>query len=249
MDCSPSGSSVHGIFQARTLEWVAISYSRGSSPPSDLTWISCVSCIGRWILYHWAIDWILVGLLVFCFYKKCYNRQLHCIFRAQVWMNLGVSQVKNVNGKESACQCRRLKICRLGHLVGKIPWSWKWQPTPVFLPGKFHGQRSLVAIVHGVTKSRTWLSMHAHTHTHTHTHTWMCLLVNFQIQKWDQRGDSHQNSTKGLFAHSCPSSLVQLDLLSLWTFYFRDAKLEWLANVSMLLESISGIEYLRSKQY
>ena len=174
MDCSPSGSSVHGIFQARTLEWVAISYSRGSSPPSDLTWISCVSCIGRWILYYWAIDWILVGLLVFCFYKECYNRQLHCIFWAQVWMNLGVSQVKNVNGKESACQCRRLKRCRLGHLVGKIPWSWKWQPTPVFLPGKFHGQRSLVAIVHGVTKSRTWLSMHACTRTHTHTYECVC---------------------------------------------------------------------------
>ena len=29
-------------------------------------------------------------------------------------------------------------------LVGKIPWNRKWQPTPVFLPGKFHGQRSLV---------------------------------------------------------------------------------------------------------
>ena len=27
--------------------------------------------------------------------------------------------------------------------VGKVPWSWKWQPTPVFLPGEFHGQRSL----------------------------------------------------------------------------------------------------------
>ena len=36
--------------------------------------------------------------------------------------------------------------------VGKIPWKRKWQPTPVFLPGKFHGQRSLVGIVHGVTK-------------------------------------------------------------------------------------------------
>ena len=245
MDCTTSGSSVHGIFQARTLEWVAISYSRGSSPPSDLTWISCVSCIGRWILYHWAIDWILVGLLVFCFYKECYNRQLHCIFWAQVWMNLGVSQVKNVNGKESACQCRRLKRCRLGRLVGKIPWSWKWQPTPVFLPGKFHGEKPGSSSPWGRKES----DMTKHACTHTHTHTWMCLLVNFQIQKWDQRSDNHQSSTKGLFAHSCPSSLVQLDLLSLWTFYFRDAKLEWLANISTLLKSISGVEYLRSEQY
>ena len=51
MDCSPLGSSVHGIFQARILEWVAISYSRGSSQARDLTCISCTSCIGRWILY------------------------------------------------------------------------------------------------------------------------------------------------------------------------------------------------------
>ena len=38
-DCSPSGSSVHGIFQARILGWVAISSSRGSSQPRDRTWV------------------------------------------------------------------------------------------------------------------------------------------------------------------------------------------------------------------
>ena len=54
MDCSPLGSSVHGIFQARILEWGAISYSRRSSWPRDWTCVSCVSCIGRWILYHWT---------------------------------------------------------------------------------------------------------------------------------------------------------------------------------------------------
>ena len=40
MDCRPPGSSVHGIFQARILQWVAFSYSRESSPPKDLTHIS-----------------------------------------------------------------------------------------------------------------------------------------------------------------------------------------------------------------
>ena len=39
MDCSPPGSSVHRILQARILEWVAISFSRGSSWPRDWTWI------------------------------------------------------------------------------------------------------------------------------------------------------------------------------------------------------------------
>ena len=44
------------------------------------------------------------------------------------------------SGKESACQCRRLSF---NPWVRKIPWRRKWQPTPVFLPGKSHGQRSL----------------------------------------------------------------------------------------------------------
>ena len=43
MDCSPSGSSVHKIFQARILKWVAISFSRGSSSPRDWTCISCIA--------------------------------------------------------------------------------------------------------------------------------------------------------------------------------------------------------------
>ena len=54
MECSSPGSSLHGIFQARTLEWAVISYSRASSQPRDQTHISCISCIGRRILYCWA---------------------------------------------------------------------------------------------------------------------------------------------------------------------------------------------------
>ena len=52
MDCSLPGSTVHGISQAKILEQAAISYSWGSSPPRDWTHVSCVSCIGRHILYH-----------------------------------------------------------------------------------------------------------------------------------------------------------------------------------------------------
>ena len=53
MDYSPPASSVHGILQARVLEWVAISFSRGSSQPRYQT--LGISYIGRQILYHWAI--------------------------------------------------------------------------------------------------------------------------------------------------------------------------------------------------
>ena len=52
MDCSLPGSSVHEIFQARILEWVAISSSRGSSPLRYRTHVSCVFWIERQILYH-----------------------------------------------------------------------------------------------------------------------------------------------------------------------------------------------------
>ena len=47
------------------------------------------------------------------------------------------------SGKESACQCRSHRRCRFDLWVRKIPWRRKWQPTPVFLPGKSHRQRSL----------------------------------------------------------------------------------------------------------
>ena len=49
LDCSPPGSSKNGISWARILEWVAISFSRGSSQPRDRTQVSCV---GRQLLYH-----------------------------------------------------------------------------------------------------------------------------------------------------------------------------------------------------
>ena len=51
MNCSLPGSSVHGIFQARILEWVAISFSRGSSQPRVQTWVSCIA--GRFFTF-WA---------------------------------------------------------------------------------------------------------------------------------------------------------------------------------------------------
>ena len=65
------------------------------------------------------------------------------------------------NGKEPACQCRRHKSHGFNHWVRKIPWSTKWQPTPVFLPGKFHGQRSLAGYSpwgHKETQMTEWAS-------------------------------------------------------------------------------------------
>ena len=57
------------------------------------------------------------------------------------------------DGQESACSVRPV----FDRWVGKIPWRRAWQPTPVFLPGETQGQRSLGAVAHGATKSRTQL--------------------------------------------------------------------------------------------
>ena len=54
MGCSPPGSSVRRISQARILEWVAIPFSRGSFWFRDRTHVSCISCIDRQVLYRWA---------------------------------------------------------------------------------------------------------------------------------------------------------------------------------------------------
>ena len=66
MGFSPPGSSVHGILQARILEWVAISFSRGSSQPRDGNCVSYISCIGRREFASWnkfpSEVWLLQSL-------------------------------------------------------------------------------------------------------------------------------------------------------------------------------------------
>ena len=58
-------------------------------------------------------------------------------------------------GKESACNARGQSLIPG---LGRFPGKSEWQPTPVFLPGEFQGQRSLVSTVHGIPRSWTWLS-------------------------------------------------------------------------------------------
>ena len=75
--CNPPGSNVHGIFQARILEWVAIPFSRGSFQPRDQTIIS----FSRWVLYHWvireALEYIVERLKTTTTKKKrCWNNGL-----------------------------------------------------------------------------------------------------------------------------------------------------------------------------
>ena len=83
-----------------------------------------------------------------------------------------------LSSKESACQYRSHQRCGFDPWIRKLPWRRAWQPTPVFLPGESHGQRSLADYSpwgHKGSDKTEQLSMCAcacaHTHTHTHTHT------------------------------------------------------------------------------
>ena len=71
------------------------------------------------------------------------------------------------SGKEPTCQCRRQKRHRFNPWVRKIRWRRAWQPTPVFLPGESHGQRSLVGYSPWGPKEldTTEVTEHAHTRT------------------------------------------------------------------------------------
>ena len=71
------------------------------------------------------------------------------------------------SGKESTCQCRRYQRPGSDPWVGRIPWRRAWQPTPVFLPGESHEQRSLAGYRPWGRKESKWL----------HTHTELTLLI------------------------------------------------------------------------
>ena len=91
MDCNPPGSSVHEIFQARILEWVAVSFSRGSSQPRDRTRVSCTA--GRFFTIWatreallkqvrlWIFDHFFFSLA--CISSLISNEQWCCLKRKQ----------------------------------------------------------------------------------------------------------------------------------------------------------------------
>ena len=73
--------------------------------------------------------------------------------------------VGGASGKEPACRCRRHEICGFDPWIRTIPWRREQQPTPVFLPGESHGQRSLAGYGPEGRKESDrmkWLSTHTH---------------------------------------------------------------------------------------
>ena len=103
------GSSVHGIFQAGILEWVALSSSRRSSWRRDWTLISLVSCIGRHLLYH-CTTWDAPGILEEPKKKK---KELRPSLQADAFIEEKI-RVRNLRG-----MCGALREPRLTWLVSR----------------------------------------------------------------------------------------------------------------------------------
>ena len=96
-------------------------------------------------------------------YLEAWHAAVHGVTKSRTWLSDWTELIWNqrwhpwwLSSKESAFQCKRYGF---NPWVGKIPWRRKWQPTPVFLPGKSHGQRSLVGCSpRGLKRVKTWLS-------------------------------------------------------------------------------------------
>ena len=114
--------------------------------------------------------------------REAWHAGVHGVARSCTWLSNRTTTMHNIHftiwtflsvwfipvwgfpggasGKESTFQCRRLRRPGFDPWVKEDPWRRKWQPTPVFLPGKFHGQRSWWATVHGVAESDTTEHIH-----------------------------------------------------------------------------------------
>ena len=100
------------------------------------------------------------------------------LIRSFLWLNN--IPLWGFPGKESSCQCRR---CGFDLWVWKVPWRRKWQPTPVFLPGKSHGQRSLAGYSPGVVRVRHDLVPKKQQQQITHCTQALRLLYPFLCQR------------------------------------------------------------------
>ena len=125
IDCSPPGSSVHGMSQARILEWAALSSYRGSSWSRDWTHVPWVSFTGSWILYH------------------CTTWQATYPYTPSFLISLPFMLTQSI---EQSSPCRTVQVFpvvqmvknllvmqepRFDPWVKKILWRWEWQSNPI----------------------------------------------------------------------------------------------------------------------
>ena len=91
MDCSPPGSSVHGVLQGRILEWAAIFFFRGSSQPRDRTW---VSCIADWFFTNWVTRETYLGIIPFLQLINCMALEKYITF---LWLSFFICKTRIIH--------------------------------------------------------------------------------------------------------------------------------------------------------
>ena len=158
MDCLP----VIDTRSPRLKHWVGSFQGdrERTSPPAS----GGLPAVPRWKAHHtdlclftWWSPWVPVGLCPCPFYEdSSLTGSGSPLLGLPSWLS----------GQESTCQSGRSKRQRFDPWVGKIPWRRKWQPTPVCLPGKFHGHRNLVCCSPWGRKESDMAEC-VHTHTHT----------------------------------------------------------------------------------
>ena len=145
-------AAVYGVTQSQT--WLKRLSSSSSSR------FMCRN--GYFSIYH--IDFPCVNTVTVHFFNNLVIKMHVAVFRlhmAQEHMLLSpLVTTEDIpcgsSGKKPACQCWRHKRCRFDSWVGRISCKRKWQPTPVVLPGKSHGQRSLPGCSHLAGYSYYW---------------------------------------------------------------------------------------------
>ena len=118
----------------------------------------------------------MISTCIFCIFKNNHSRQKYFLIKIK---NIPISKktgfpggamegihLVNADCQGISCQCRKCKRSRFDPRVRKI--SWKWQPTPVVLPGKFHGWRNLVGCSPRGCKESD-MTEHPRTHTRKKT--------------------------------------------------------------------------------
>ena len=118
-NCSPPGSSVHGILQARILEWVAISFSRGTSRPRNWTQVSSTAgrCFNNWPMKEAPFNFnhLLKGLI---------SIQSHWGWDFNIWMNFG--ETHSVHSSQCSTWDLYPKICSYSCSVLSSMTIWTW---------------------------------------------------------------------------------------------------------------------------
>ena len=142
MDCSLPGFSVHGILQARVLEWVAISFSRGSSQPRDQTQISALQADALTSEPpHLQMQEILRDMNLIPGWGRSrrggHNKPLQCCLENP--MDRGAWWATDHGVAKKSDMTERLTHTHTHTHTHLSPWRREWQPTPVLLTGESHG--------------------------------------------------------------------------------------------------------------